>query len=266
MQNSKTGNDTRYPPAMIMPADMDWSRIFAMRRLAAASPSAPGYLLAPEISLLLSYMHDLRERCFFETLWNTGARPNEALALKPEDFNFSAPLPYVRLRTLKQRQRKPGRPSKSELPVREISLWDAAYQERMKTLIATYRIKTDEYLWGKREQDERRAVRTVSSDTVGRWLERTITRLESDGVTLTVNPVTPKTFRHSFAMHILFNRIHPKVLQTLMGHSSFKSTEVYTRLFLFDMATQHKVNFSYDIEDARDVLTDLHQSGRLMSK
>ncbi|EAT8819549.1 site-specific integrase, partial [Salmonella enterica] len=67
--------------------------------------------------------------------------------------------------------------------------------------------------------------------------------------------LTPKTFRHSFAMHILFNRIHPKVLQALMGHQSFKSTEVYTQLFLFDVAGQHQVSFGFNAEQARQLIS-----------
>lgn len=63
--------------------------------------------------------------------------------------------------------------------------------------------------------------------------------------------IDTKSFRHSFAMHILFNRIHPKVLQTLMGHKSFKSTEVYTKLFLFYVAGQDQVNFGYDVKQAK---------------
>ncbi|MBG6243289.1 MAG: hypothetical protein EKE20_16450 [Candidatus Symbiopectobacterium sp. Dall1.0] len=37
---------------------------------------------------LLGYLHDLRQLTFFELLWNTGARPNEALALCPEHVHL----------------------------------------------------------------------------------------------------------------------------------------------------------------------------------
>lgn len=41
----------------------------------------PKYLLAPEVSALLHYVPDLRRKMLLATLWNTGARINEALAL-----------------------------------------------------------------------------------------------------------------------------------------------------------------------------------------
>ena len=228
------------PPAMLMPVGgPDWARVFAMRQLAMSTPNAPAYLLAPEVAVLLSYLPDLRQRTFFETMWNTGARPNEALALTPASLLFKQAMPAIKLPTLKQRTRGRGRPKESELPVRDVPVWDATYRERMTSLVATLKIRVDEPLW------------PVSPDTISRWLKRAIDAAKRDGVTFSITPIIPKSFRHSFAMHILFNRIHPKVLQTLMGHKSFKSTEVYTKLFLFDVAGQHQVNFGYDVEQAK---------------
>ena len=40
------------------------------------------------------------------TLWNTGARINEALVLTREDFSLTPPYPFVQLATLKQRTEK----------------------------------------------------------------------------------------------------------------------------------------------------------------
>lgn len=85
-----------------------------MRDLAAQiGAGMPKYLIAPEVSLLLSYIDDLNIRMYFETLWNTGARLNEALALKPADFMLTPtrqyPQPVVILKTLKQRLKEAER-------------------------------------------------------------------------------------------------------------------------------------------------------------
>ncbi len=66
----------------------------------------PKYLLAPEVSALLHYVPDLRRKMLLATLWNTGARINEALALTRGIFAH-APYPFVQLATLKQRTEKP---------------------------------------------------------------------------------------------------------------------------------------------------------------
>lgn len=56
--------------------------------------------------------------------------------------------------------------------------------------------------------------------------------------------VTPHTFRHSYAMHMLYAGIPLKVLQSLMGHKSISSTEVYTKVFALDVASRHRVQFA----------------------
>lgn len=76
----------------------------------------PKYLLAPEVSALLHFVPDLHRKTLLATIWNTGARINEALALTRADFTLTSPYPYVQLATLKQRgekaapgARRPGR-------------------------------------------------------------------------------------------------------------------------------------------------------------
>lgn len=54
----------------------------------------------------------------------------------------------------------------------------------------------------------------------------------------------PHTFRHSNSMHVPYASIPLKVLQSLMGHKSLSSTEMYTRLFTQDVATRRQVQFS----------------------
>uniref|UniRef100_UPI0013DFCFBF tyrosine-type recombinase/integrase n=1 Tax=Escherichia coli TaxID=562 RepID=UPI0013DFCFBF len=67
-------------------------------------------------------------------------------------------------------------------------------------------------------------------------------------------PVTPHTFRHSYAMHMLYAGIPLKVLQSLMGHKSISSTEVYTKVFALDVAARHRVQFSMPESDAVSML------------
>ncbi|EEC6701521.1 phage integrase family protein, partial [Salmonella enterica] len=54
------------------------------------------YLLAPEVSALLHYIPDLHRKMLLATLWNTGARINDALALTfrwPRPTRSSSRLP-----------------------------------------------------------------------------------------------------------------------------------------------------------------------------
>lgn len=49
---------------------------------------------------------------------------------------------------------------------------------------------------------------------------------------------------------MLYNGISLKVLQSLMGHKSVSSTEVYTRMFALDVVARHRVQFSMPGADA----------------
>ncbi|WP_267432782.1 tyrosine-type recombinase/integrase [Erwinia psidii] len=208
------------------------------------------YLLAPEVSVLFSYMHDMRRLAHFQTLWNTGARPNEVLALTPASFVLDGPRPHVIIRTLKQRSRKPGRPSRGDSVKRVVPLLDKNYVRMMCQYLATFPIPASKPLWPE------------SPDTVARWLKEAITFASGDGVTFTIH-ITPHTFRHSFAIHLLLNRVHEKTLQTYLGHKYLSSTAKYTRLFAMDIGAQNRVSFSWDSELAVRALRDQTITGSL---
>ena len=182
-----------------LPVAIDYPAALALRQMSMVHDELPKYLLAPEVSALLHYVPDLRRKMLLATLWNTGARINEALALTRGDFSLTPPYPFVQLATLKQRTEK------------------------------------------------------VTDRTVRTWIGEAVAAAAADGVTFSV-PVTPHTFRHSYAMHMLYAGIPLKVLQSLMGHKSISSTEVYTKVFALDVAARHRVQFSMPESDAVSML------------
>ncbi|HDU1553391.1 TPA: tyrosine-type recombinase/integrase [Klebsiella pneumoniae] len=225
-----------------------FARAVRLREMAlAASLDVPRYLLAPEIAVLLDYLPDLRQRMLIETLWNTGARINEALT--PGDVFFNGDLPFVRLRTLKQRAPRPRRrPTKEEqqrreAPFRAVPLPDAGYVRRLQGYFATFKLLTRRAtpMWD-----------VASQETPRNWLRAAVRRAAQDGVTFSVRPITPHTFRHSYAMHLLMNDVHVKQVQALMGHKRLENTEIYTRIFALDVTPD--LAFSLPVDEARGLL------------
>ncbi|KFC76689.1 resolvase [Buttiauxella agrestis ATCC 33320] len=64
-----------------LPVAINYPAALALRQMALAHEDYPKYLLAPEVSALLHYIPDLYRQTLIATLWNTGARINEALDL-----------------------------------------------------------------------------------------------------------------------------------------------------------------------------------------
>jgi len=225
---------------------MNFAQAVRLRRMALHDGRLPRYLLAPEVAALLSYIPDLQRACLVNTLWNTGARINECLALTPADLVLDdGGQPYVVLRTLKQRSRGRGRPRKedSQVPERIVPLTDARYLAQLRQYLATFRPKRHEPLWA------------ITDRTVRRWLNEAVARAQGDGVTFPM-VVCPKALRHSFAMHLFYNHTHKKVVQALMGHKKEETTDIYMQVFALDVAADAQVQFTWEAGDARQLLLD----------
>lgn len=223
---------------------MNYPLAASMRDLAAETTGYPKYLLAPEIGVLLDAVGDLRQRMLFDFLWNTGARINEALAVTPADISLDASRPYVVLHTLKQRQQpRPGRPRKGEPVKRAVPLLDEAFTVRLRDHLATFTRHRTKPVW------------EITDDTARHWLINALAEADRRGVRFTIPAISPKTFRHSFAMHLAMNGALPVTLQAYMGHKDFKSTQHYLRVFTLDVGIglNHGIRFSYPPENSLQI-------------
>ncbi|RJT09303.1 phage integrase family protein (plasmid) [Klebsiella pneumoniae] len=229
-----------------MPVAIDYPAALALRQMALVQDELPKYLLAPEVSALLHYVPDLHRKMLLATLWNTGARINEALALTRGDFSLVPPYPFVQLATLKQRTEKAartaGRAPAGSQAHRLVPLSDHHYVSQLQMMVAERRNK-------RTGRTEKARIWDITDRTVRTWIGEAVEAAAVDGVTFSV-PVTPHTFRHSYAMHMLYAGIPLKVLQSLMGHKSISSTEVYTKVFALDVAARHRVQFQMPEADA----------------
>lgn len=151
----------------------------------------------------------------------------------------------MQLATLKQRAEKAartaGRAPAGSQAHRTVPLSDANYVGQLEMMVATLKIPLERR--NKRTgRTEKARIWEITDRTVRTWLGEAVEAAAADGVTFSV-PVTPHTFRHSYAMHMLYAGIPLKVLQSLMGHKSISSTEVYTKVFALDVAARHRVQF-----------------------
>ena len=244
-----------------LPVSIDYPAVLALRQLALAHDELPKYLLAPEVSALLHYIPDLYRKTLIATLWNSGARVNEAVALGRTDFLLQPPYPFVKLATLKQRTEKAARtagraPAGSQVH-RLVPLSDPQYVSQLEMMVATLKIPLERKNKNTGRMEKAR-IWNITDRTVRTWLSEAVEAAAADGVTFSV-PISPHTFRHSYAMHMLYAGIPLKVLQSLMGHKSISSTEVYTKVFALDVAARHRVQFAMPESDAVALMKQLNR-------
>lgn len=201
------------------------SPVEVMRRPKFARP-LPRVLSESEVARLLApHAGDpflvLRDAAALETLYSTGCRAAELLALRERDLGASDDGALVRLRGKGKRERV------------------GILGDRARAAMAAYRRQRALLLWGCRERpeavflavDARGTVTPMSDDTL-----RRIVRAAGERAGLTAR-VTPHALRHSFATHLYERGADLRALQELLGHASLATTQVYTRVsvrHLFD--------------------------------
>lgn len=182
------------------------------------SPKVPRHLpqvLSPEqVSSLLAQMgaHEplqMRDRALFELVYSSGLRCQEVLDLRLRDVSVDAREVRVRGKGRKVRV----------VPVGEVAL-DALdrYLREARPLLVKRATAEEDHAFVSRTG------RPLSGSDVQRRLSR---YLALSGVPA---GTSPHTLRHSFATHLLEGGADLRAIQELLGHSSLRTTQVYTHV------------------------------------
>ena len=147
----------------------------------------------------------LRDRALLELLYATGARVSEVVDLNVDDV---LDLEVVRLtgKGNKQRMVPVGSFARAALD---------AYLVRARPLLSATGKSTPALFLGMRGQRLSRQ---------NAWL---VIQSAAERANLGVS-ISPHTFRHSFATHLLAGGADVRVVQELLGHSSVATTQLYT--------------------------------------
>jgi integrase/recombinase XerD len=170
----------------------------------------PDTLSVDEINALilaidLSKPEGERNRAILETLYGCGLRVSELLNLKLSDLYFDEDFIKVTGKGKKQRF----------VPISDIN----------KKYINIYRNEVRIHLPIQKEHQD-----FLFLNRRGKQLTRamifTITKRLAEKIGLKKN-ISPHTFRHSFATHLLENGADLRAIQQMLGHESITTTEVY---------------------------------------
>ncbi|MEO6944296.1 MAG: site-specific tyrosine recombinase XerD [Lacisediminihabitans sp.] len=155
-------------------------------------------------------LQSLRDKALLELLYATGARVSEATALNVDDVlgstGHSADLIRLFGKGGKERIVPLGSFARAAID---------AYLVRARPLLSVKGKATPALFLGARGA-------RVSRQNV--WL---IIRARAEQARIGVE-ISPHTFRHSFATHLLAGGADVRVVQELLGHSSVATTQIYT--------------------------------------
>jgi integrase/recombinase XerD len=147
----------------------------------------------------------LRDRAVLETLYGAGLRISELVGLDVDDLDLQEGSVRVLGKGGKERDVPIGRYARDAI---------SAYLTRVRPQIVTARSRSALFL-------NLRGGRLTRQGCAG------IVQQHAAGAGIR-KQVSPHTFRHSFATHLLEGGADVRVVQELLGHASVATTQVYT--------------------------------------
>ena len=163
--------------------------------------SLPKVLSIQEVQAILSNTNNIKHKCILSLLYSAGLRRQELLNLKIEDIDSNRMVILV----------KSGKGFKDRL-----TILSEQVLEDLRMYYKQWKPKT--YLFEGKEGVP------YSPESVRKILLRAA---QKSGIR---KAVTPHMLRHSFATHLLENGTDLRYIQTLLGHGSSKTTEIYTHV------------------------------------
>jgi len=150
-----------------------------------------------------------RDRAILETLYSTGVRVSELVALNMDDIDFLGEVVHVRGKGKKERI----------TPISSSALQIIQHYMEFRSKRADSNGNFDSKVLFVNKHGKR-----LSTRSVRRKMDK---YLKISGL----NPsISPHTLRHSFATHMLNNGADLRSVQELLGHQSLSTTQVYTHL------------------------------------
>ena len=167
----------------------------------------PNVFSTSEIKRLFAVITNVKHRMILKTIYSAGLRLNEVISLRKRDINLSQKSIFI----------KGGKGKKD----RNVILSNVLIQD-----LEEYYLMYNPREW------------VFEGQMGGKYSARSVQAVFTKAKRLSsVNEyATVHTLRHSFATHLLENGTDLRYIQGLLGHSSPKTTEIYTHITEHHMA------------------------------
>ena len=168
----------------------------------------PVVLSIDEVQSIFKNVKNLKHRALLTLLYSSGLRIGEVIQLKIEDIDSDRMLIHIRN----------GKGAKDRL---------VPLAENVLKLLRSYykQYRPEVYLFNGESNSQ------YSATSIRRVLQKAVHKAYIK------KRVTPHTLRHSYATHLLERGTDLRYIQILLGHSSVKTTELYTHVSTQNLQT-----------------------------
>jgi len=184
----------------------DWESIRIKRP--RRNKKLPVVLSKEEIKSMIETTRNLKHRAILAVIYSAGLRISEVISLRPSDIDSDR----KQIRVL-------GKGNKYRY-----TLLSGNTLDMLRMYWRAYR--PVRYLFEGQKQGQ-----PVSKETIQSVFKQSCKRA---GIK---KQATVHSLRHSFATHLLENGINLKIIQSLLGHSSLRTTSIYLHVTRFDPAS-----------------------------
>lgn len=187
--------------------EREWTPIRLLRP--RGSKKLPVVFSKEEIGRMLDHTRNLKHKCIIAITYSSGLRRDEVRNLKVSDIDSSR----MQIRISNGKGNKGRYTILSEKVLELLRVYWQCYMPKV-------------YLFEGQHRGE-----PISATTIREIFSQ---RMKEAGIN---KEASFHTLRHSFATHLLEQGVNLRIIQTLLGHSSIRTTTIYTHLQNFNPAS-----------------------------
>ena len=193
-----------------------------MLELPKISFKLPDILSVAEVQLMLDTPREtspvrVRDSAMLELLYATGLRVSELINLKSTDINLEAAFVRVMGKGAKERIVPMGRPARNKIE----GYTRLARPQLLKGIVSAHTFVA-------------RAGKPLSRQGFWKLIKKYASQAGLD------KKITPHSFRHSFATHLLAGGADLRVVQIMLGHADIATTQIYTHVAREHLIQAHR--------------------------